>query len=299
MMQKHGNTQVRESTFRPEAALAMNSLTDHADSLSGRWVARILATSLGAAVLLVFVGAGVPSTTSAREYAGQTFELRVVGPDGKAIANAKVDLRATPAPAAEQIRQGKFLKKGPNATSVETDAAGQLVVDLPQIVDDFNVYITTPGYGPYWAGWSSSSHAQPIPRRFTAELESAWSVGGIIVDESGKPAEGVNVTPSVEFKKRPGETQQLAFGTRLKTDAVGKWRFDSVPVSMSEVYVSIDHENFKPIHRSLPRGVYGFEHGHEPAVRIVLERGLTVLGKVADEAGKPIAGARRAHQARQ
>ena len=45
----------------------------------------------------------------------------------------------------------------------------------------------------------------------------------------------MNVIPSVEFKKRPGETQQLAFGTRLKTDAAGKWHFNSVPVSMSEV----------------------------------------------------------------
>ena len=45
-----------------------------------------------------------------------------MGPDGKAIAEAMVELRATPAPAAEQIRKGEFLKKGPNATSVETDA---------------------------------------------------------------------------------------------------------------------------------------------------------------------------------
>ena len=47
----------------------------------------------------------------------------------------------------------------------------------------------------------------------------------------------MKVRPSIEFKKRPGETQQIGSGARLKTDAAGKWRFDSVPVSMGEVYV--------------------------------------------------------------
>ena len=94
------------------------------------------------------------------------------------------------------------------------------------------------------------SHDEPIPSTFTAQLEAGWSVGGIIVDADGKPVEGVKVTPSIEFKKRPGDLSQLGVGTNLKTDAAGKWRFDSVPASMSEVYVGIDHPGFKPVSRA-------------------------------------------------
>jgi protocatechuate 3,4-dioxygenase beta subunit len=221
----------------------------------------------------------------------QEFALRVVGPGGKRIAEARVELRTSPVPTAEQFRQGKFVKQGSYGAFAATDVDGRLVVELPRAPTHFDMYITTPGYGPYWAGWSSESHAQPIPSRFTAELEAGWSVGGIVVDANGKPVEGVTVSPNIEFKKRPGEFRQMGIGTRLKTDAAGKWRFDSVPVSMGEVFVEIDRPGFRPGRRSLTRGEFGIERGREPVAKVVLDRGLTVTGRVTDEAGKPIAGA--------
>ena len=169
------------------------------------------------------------------------------------------------------------------------DGQGRLAVERPQ--SQFDVFIQTPGYGPYWAGWSSGSHAEPIPPRFTAELEAAWSVGGVIVDADGKPVQGVTIQPSIEFKKRPGATSQLASGASVQTDAAGRWRFDSVPVSMADVFVEVNHPGSMPIRRPLTRGEFGIERGREPTSKIVLERGLTVTGKVIDEAGKPIAGA--------
>jgi hypothetical protein len=134
----------------------------------------------------------------------QEFELRVMGPDGKPISQALVEIGADPLPTPEQVRAGKFVKRGSYYATLESDAQGCLAIKLPQTPSHFNVYITTPGYGPYWAGWSSDEHSQPIPSRFTAELELAWSVGGIVVDANGEPVEGAKVGPSIEFKKRPG-----------------------------------------------------------------------------------------------
>ena len=37
---------------------------------------------------------------------------------------------------------------------------------------------------------------------------------------------GVKVRPSVNYKKRPGDTDRLGVGTRILTDSEGKWRFD-------------------------------------------------------------------------
>ena len=65
---------------------------------------------------------------------------------------------------------------------------------------------------------------QPIPRRFTAELEAGWSVGAVLVDGEGRAVEGVKIRPSIQFKKRAGDLQELQVGTNLTTDDAGKWR---------------------------------------------------------------------------
>ncbi len=102
---------------------------------------------------------------------------------------------------AQQIRQGKFVRQERYGLTASTDAQGRLAVEFPQPPTHFNLYITIPGFGPYWAGWSSESHAEPIPPRFTAELEAAWSVGGIIVDAEGKPLQGVTVRPNIAVQE--------------------------------------------------------------------------------------------------
>jgi len=223
---------------------------------------------------------------------GQEFELRVVGPGGKLIREALVELRSNAVPTPEQIRHGKLVKRDSYGASVTTDVEGRLVVKLSKAPTYFDAFITIPGYGPYWAGWSSENHAQPIPSRFTAELDAGWSAGGIIVDADGKPIEGVTIGPSIEYKRRPGDVRPMQGGTVRKTDAAGKWHFDSVPVSMSEVFVEISHHGFRPIRRPLTRGEFGIEPGREPVARVSLDRGLTVTGRITDEAGGPIPGAR-------
>ena len=220
------------------------------------------------------------------------FELRVVGPDGKPIPEALVEFRMEPALSSEQFRRGKFVGKTSYGMTATADAEGTLVIDLTDKKSKYmNIYIRNPGYGPYWAGWTSETHQEAIPARFTAELEAGWSAGGIVVDDEGKPIRGAKVQPHIEFKKRPGDLRQLGSGSSVTTNAAGKWRFDSVPASMGMVYVSIDHPDFQPIQRPVARGEFGLEAGREPAGKIVLSRGLTVVGKVTDEAGKPIVGA--------
>ena len=219
------------------------------------------------------------------------FELTVVGPGGKPIPEASVDLWGDLAKPADRIRRGTFVKKARFGTVANADADGKLVVLLPTTLDRFTFSIAIAGYGPYMAGWSIEGHDPPIPARFTAELDRAWSVGGIIVDPEGRPVEGVKVGPWIEFKKRPGDREQMYSGASATTDAAGRWRCESVPDSMGEVHVSIDHPEFGPVRRNLARAEFGIEGGKAPTARIPLDRGLTVTGHVVDDEGKPIAGA--------
>jgi beta-lactamase regulating signal transducer with metallopeptidase domain/protocatechuate 3,4-dioxygenase beta subunit len=219
------------------------------------------------------------------------FELTVVGPGGKPIPEALVEIWGRPAGPADPILRGAFVRKARLTTVAKADADGKLTVLLPTPLERFNLSIAIPGFGPYWASWRTEDHDPPIPARFTAELDRAWSVGGIIVDPEGKPVEGVKVEPWIEFKKRPGDHGQMYSGASATTDAAGRWRYDSVPDSLGEVYVAIDHPDFGPVRRNLARAEFGIQGGKEPSAKLALDRGLTVTGHVADDEGKPIADA--------
>jgi RNA polymerase sigma factor (sigma-70 family) len=222
---------------------------------------------------------------------GGDFELRVVGPEGRPIPKALVEVRTSAAPTAGQVRQGRYVRPSTYGPYLATDGEGRLAIAFPKVPRSLNVNITTPGYGPYWAAWSSQDHPEAIPSRFTAALESGWSVGGVVVDSAGTPVACAAIRPWIRFKKRPGDASEMYVGSNLKTDAAGKWRFESVPDSLGEVHVEIGHPGFRPLRRPLTRAEFGLERGREPAARILLDRGLTVTGRVTDEAGRPIAGA--------
>ena len=180
---------------RPLENQRRNRTSPGASSRAGLFLLAVLSLPCFRAGEIAVPGQQNPTATAAAPAATNQsgFELRVVGPDGRPIAEALVELRTNPAPTGRpdpprQVRQtrtyGAFLT---------ADAEGRLVIDLPRIPKSLDVDITTPGYGPYWASWSSESHDEPIPSHFTAELEAGWSVGGIIVDsgrEAGRRRDG-------------------------------------------------------------------------------------------------------------
>jgi protocatechuate 3,4-dioxygenase beta subunit len=219
------------------------------------------------------------------------FDLRVVDPDGRPVPEAEVEIVSEPVLTAEDIRRGVFVRQRKRWVVLKADAEGRLVVGLARNPDRFNLSVTMPGYGSYWAGWTADVHNEEVPTSFTAELDAAWTVGGVVVDGEGKPVEGATVWPNIKFKKRSGDSQGFYIGAQMKTDASGRWHFDSVPVSMGEVHVSVEHPKFMAFRQHLSRREYEVERGREPAGRIVLQPGVTVTGKVTDEAGRPIAGA--------
>lgn len=222
------------------------------------------------------------------------FELQVVGPGGQPVPHAMAEIRTGRTGRkrrAEQLRQGEFVREGPYGVFFKADGKGRLVIELPDKPKRFNVAIHEPGYGPYWAAWDSSERPQPMPSRFTAELDAGWTVGGVIVNSEGVPIQGAAVHPNVKYKKRPGDLEELHIGTKITTDASGRWRFASVPVSMNDVFVEISHPEYEPNRRSLTRSEFGLEAGDDPKAKITLQQGLDVIGSVSDDSGRPIAGA--------
>ena len=191
----------------------------------------------------------------------------------------------------EHIRQGKLLRRGPYGLFVATDAQGRLAIEVPQAPKSFDVFIRLRAM----ARTGRAGRPRVMLRRSRPASRPSWRWAGPWEGSSWTPkasqSQGVTVSPSMEYKKRPGVHRQFGVGAARKTNAAGHWHFDSVPASMSEVFVEINHPGFRPLRRRSLAAEFGLERGRQSAAKIVLERGLTVTGKVTDEAGKPIAGA--------
>ncbi|WP_339731059.1 carboxypeptidase regulatory-like domain-containing protein [uncultured Gimesia sp.] len=231
------------------------------------------------------------SNPSKEKDGSRTFQLNVVGPADKPVPHALIEARTSPAVTAEQIHRGEYVRKSTYGPFVKTDEKGVLQLTIPAHPMRFNLSIKQPGYAPYWAGWNSSEHPETIPDEFTAQLETAWTVGGIIVDGAGKPIAGAKVSPSVNFQKRPGDTSQLGAGTKITTDAKGQWRYQHVPASKPEVQIAVNHPDYSPWRDRVSRSKFEVKENPPPTARIVLNRGLIITGSVTDEQGKPISGA--------
>ncbi len=105
------------------------------------------------------------------------------------------------------------------------------------------------------------------------------------------PSTGAIVWPSIEFKTRPGDTRTNGCWHEAEDRRRGPVALRQRTGLESEVHVNIDHPSFQPVRRRLTRKEFGIERGRQPVAKLVLDRGLTVTGKVTDEAGKPIVGA--------
>ncbi|HEX2476401.1 MAG TPA: carboxypeptidase-like regulatory domain-containing protein, partial [Lacipirellulaceae bacterium] len=219
--------------------------------------------------------------------APRLFELQVVGPDGEPVPDITVEIRGGLAGTVQPIKRGKLL----TPSLAKTDGDGVLVIEVAKDPQRFVLSVKQPGYGPYWAEWRSRDQAPAIPERFVAELDAGWAVGGIVVDEDGNPVEGATVSPSLKFKKRPGDFSELYTGDDIKVDADGKWSFLCVPATMREVHVTINHADFMPARQMLTRSEFGIESGAEPTRKIELKRGVMLVGTVKDDSGSPIKGA--------
>ena len=240
------------------------------------------------------------------------FRLKVVGPDGRPVVIAKVEFRGSPGVTAEQIQRGKFVETHKYGMIATANEQGELFVNLPRVVERFSFSVEQPGYGPFWGGWDAEINPQQlVPDEITAQLDAAWSVGGVLVDESGAPITDARVRPSIEFKKRPGDNKQFRVSAVIRTDAKGAWRYDSVPVTKKNedyVYVSVDHPSFQPLRRPLKRIEFEIVSGMAlatgdsrgpaasalpltPTARIEMKHGLIVTGTVTDAAGQPVKNA--------
>lgn len=161
-----------------------------------------------------------------------------------------VDQSGKPIEGTRIFRNYSYLPDGANRPTVEnknysTDAAGKAIVALPGRSNDLRLWATKDGFVPLHAMWAAQfqSDGDQVPDEFTFRLDRGTAIGGIVVDEDGKPVKGVRVevrdNTAMDFHLvktpkgpgiRPVRSYSLADGADAPlTDEQGRWKVDVVP----------------------------------------------------------------------
>jgi Carboxypeptidase regulatory-like domain len=219
-----------------------------------------------------------------------TFDLRIVGPDDKPLSDASVNVRSVPPLDKGCVKAGTFVTKSRFGIYIRSGAEGRVAFERPSPCESLNLTIRKSGYATYMASWRGA--ADPIPATLTATLQTGWTIGGILVDGSGKPVPNARVRLTIYFTG-PGRPRGLLSQSTESAFAndQGIWKYDGVPRSMSSVVAEINQPSFPVFRTLLSRTQFAIEPGHEPSAKITLNAGLTVNGKVTDQNGSPIAKA--------
>ncbi len=221
--------------------------------------------------------------------APQSFELRVVDLEGHAVPGAAIEIRSRPKLEPTQVVRGKLEKASTYGVKVTADSNGVLRLEAKQLPRNISFSIVTDGFAPYWAAFKQNQ--KPLPESLTASIEPAWTVGGVILDAGARPVSDAEVDPSFQYRKPPGDLESLYVGTSMKTDKDGRWQYGHVPVSKSDVHVTVNHPDYQPLRKNLSRSE--FESTSEQAFtgRIALTQGFTLAGFIRDPGDNPIEGA--------
>jgi hypothetical protein len=190
-----------------------------------------------------------------------------------------------------------------------TDAQGSgLISYSPEPVKSWShqIEIFRDGYVPKYVSWSEyqQDHIDEIPDEYTAKLDPAVTIGGVVVDEQDMPIPGMKIVFSVSgpiaSRARERLTMMGDYHTEV-TDARGRWSCSHVPPRFGMIDYRLVHPEFQETQFASDSpesasyvSVERLAQADLLASRAILrvKRGLVIAGVVTDETGQPMAGAK-------
>jgi beta-lactamase regulating signal transducer with metallopeptidase domain len=208
--------------------------------------------------------------------------VNVVDSDDKPLARVGIRTWVLTHEQDSKFKKAQILESGPN---------GRLDIELPHTLDALQLWATKHGYVSRYKGWIKDSwlEGKPIPEEFTLTMQPGTVIGGIVVDEEGKPISGAQV----DVESSLGGF--LASGDDLKTDALGRWKLDNMPPGdRAEVRVIASHPDFISIHSLFDIGLerpFPIKQLRAESAVTIMKRGISVTGAITAPGGKPVSGA--------
>jgi RNA polymerase sigma factor (sigma-70 family) len=189
-----------------------------------------------------------------------------------------------------------------------TDANGAARVTYSTVPEKFwshRIEIFRDGYVPKYVSWSEfqQDRIEEIPAEYTVRLQSAVTIGGVVLDEQNNPVPDARVVFSVPgpvSRSRERLTLMGDYHSEI-TGADGQWTCSHVPARFGMISFKLVHPLFqeKTWMTDSPDAmpfvnVDKIAEADFLAGRALmrLKPGLVIAGTVSDESGRPVADAR-------
>ena len=184
-----------------------------------------------------------PSNESSKSFdqkapktATNTLRVKVLGPDGKPMAGARINV-------------GIWAKEptGPNRNYL-CDAQGQTIIEYLKTFDALRLFTFCDGYVPLLTGWEELD--ENPPESVTIQLIKGTSIGGFVKNVEGMPIVGakVEVMLSSDFDTQQKYTKLSpwsAEGAEARiTDAEGQWTLNNIPQGDVKLRLKITHPDY-------------------------------------------------------
>lgn len=225
--------------------------------------------------------------------------LRVIDPDGKAIAGAVVTIMLPGSWTKEDVLVGEFSQVAFIFLSGKTDAKGRFVVRRPKDAPSESplFQVSKPGYVEVEKAERVSIYEVP-PKQDSMEITliPPLSVSGVVVNEQGQPIPDVEILRTdftLEESEEGKEPRRHAHRRRTKgrTDEEGKWKFDDIATTFGACEIRLFHPEYVLQTEQILLSSVQERAPDSPVRTYVLKRGQSVTGRVTDERNRPIVGA--------
>ncbi len=214
--------------------------------------------------------------------------LRVVERDSRApIAGAEVTV---------EVDSGARAGLGGDAqvmTRSATDGDGHCKIEFPRVLPR-QIYITARkagyanrAYGPFYEPGRPA-----IPSDHTIELEHGVRIGGTVKARDGKAIAGATVMIMARAGADNSPDWTYVPGVKVTTDSQGRWGYNEMPSGWSRVYLTVTHPDYVPtfMQSNVPKPSDLLLKARK--AETILDEGLALEGKVVDDRGRPLAGAK-------
>ncbi|MBN2294866.1 MAG: hypothetical protein JXM70_20730, partial [Pirellulales bacterium] len=210
--------------------------------------------------------------------------IKIVGPDKKPVANAKV-IHSPAVGWGIECWDDDLRKHFEKDLSSTTDADGMVTLRVAPRDESLGITVKSHRYGQQNFRWRNQS--PPL----TINLQPTGSLVGRLVADDAKVVAGRKLRFSARVSKRDPYGQETPNGSDVViTDDKGRFRVPAI----IEGRLSIHANDFEPLgspyHAIIPDDIY-IAAGQTTDIEIPLKKATEVTGKVVDQSsGKPMAG---------
>jgi len=129
-----------------------------------------------------------------------------------------------------------------------------------------------------------------IPPSYVLKIKRATMIGGTVQNEEGGPIKDVQI--SFRNQGRGVEQEPYIWEYKVMTDASGRWVCDIMPSDLGGVMLHLLHSDYISDERMGVRRLPPTRELQNLTSVMVMTRGLLIRGRVLDEQGNPISGAK-------